>query len=121
MPLQDLTPPVVFMASALPDIPAAYVGAIIGPLSVAVTALWKWQIASIEKERERERADAKANVERLEVLARESWAGVRDAATASQEVITVVKAQGAVSEQIRADLAYLRIQLGILVGHREAS
>lgn len=118
MPLQGFEE-ALFLATALPDIPAAYVGVVMTPLSLAVGALWKWQNASIEKEREREREDAKANVVRLEAMARESWAAVRDAATASQEVIAVVKAQGSFNEQIRGDITYIRNQVGHLVGARE--
>ena len=126
MPLQDIAP--VFLTT-LPDIPVAYAGAVLAPLAAAVAALWKTQIAAIERERERERndaktardqerADAKAAQERLEALAREGWAGVRDAATSSQEVITIVKAQNATWEEIRRELGYLRRGVDSLVERR---
>ena len=48
MPLQDIAP--VFLTT-LPDIPVAYAGAALAPLTAALAALWQTQIAAYRRER----------------------------------------------------------------------
>jgi len=87
------------------DIPVVYVGAVLGPLAAAVAALWKWQNAAIERER---------------ATSKEAWDAVRDAATSSAEVITVVRAMGEANHEIRRDLATILRQLERM-DHRNAA
>lgn len=97
MPLQGIDP--VFLTT-LPDVPAGYVGAVLGPLVAAVSYMWKYQ----ERERERERADAKVVREESTALAREAWEAVREAATSSKEVGAVITTQAAIITELRERL-----------------